>query len=71
LQKRVKYVPVNGYLAIGTFSTSGPTKCSGLDVRQYSKATLTHELQRGFEKLRCRCVRANCPSAPNPSCWHS
>jgi SAM-dependent methyltransferase len=44
---------VRGYLTIGTFSTNGPGKCSGLDIRQYSEETLTTELQNGFEKIQC------------------
>lgn len=46
-------VPAAGYLTLGTFSTTGPTSCSGLPVRQYSKTTLARQLQRGFTKLRC------------------
>ena len=45
---------VNGYLTIGTFSENGPTKCSGLTIKQYSEETLTTELKNGFYKLRCR-----------------
>jgi SAM-dependent methyltransferase len=44
---------VNGYLTIGTFSENGPTKCSGLDIKQYSEEALTAELKNGFEKIRC------------------
>jgi len=44
---------VSGFLTIGTFSDNGPTKCSGLDVKQYSEQTLTAELKNGFIKLRC------------------
>ncbi|HRP32771.1 MAG TPA: methyltransferase domain-containing protein [Agriterribacter sp.] len=44
---------VNGYMTIGTFSTDGPTKCSGLDIRQYDEQTLTSELENGFKKLKC------------------
>ncbi|MCC2546697.1 class I SAM-dependent methyltransferase [Hymenobacter sp. BT175] len=46
-------VRANGYLTIGTFSENGPTKCSGLEVRQYSELTLSSQLRRGFAKLRC------------------
>lgn len=46
-------IVVTGYLTIGTFSNSGPKKCSGLDIKQYSEETLTEELQNGFHKLRC------------------
>lgn len=44
---------VTGYMIIGTFSTNGPTKCSGLDIRQYDEEALTAELENGFDKLRC------------------
>ena len=44
----------SGYLAIGTFSTAGPAKCSGLDVRQYDEQELATTLARGFAKIRCR-----------------
>ena len=44
---------VNGYLTIGTFSENGPTKCSGLDIKQYNEETLTKELNNGFDKIRC------------------
>ena len=44
---------VTGYLTIGTFSENGPTKCSGLDIKQYTEETLTSELKDGFEKIRC------------------
>ncbi|MDD3005558.1 class I SAM-dependent methyltransferase [Flavobacterium sp.] len=44
---------VNGYMTIGTFSENGPTKCSGLDIKQYSEETLTAELKKGFDKIRC------------------
>jgi hypothetical protein len=44
---------VKGYLTIGTFSDNGPTKCSGLDIKQYNEQTLTAELQNGFDKIRC------------------
>lgn len=47
-------VAPQGYLTIGTFSTDGPTACSGLPVRQYDEASLTQQLQQGFAKLRCR-----------------
>ena len=44
---------VSGYLTIGTFSTNGPEKCSGLPVKQYNEEKLTEELQNGFHKIRC------------------
>ena len=44
---------VTGYVIIGTFSDSGPTKCSGLDIKRYSEESLEFELRNGFEKIRC------------------
>ena len=43
----------NGYLIISTFSEQGPSKCSGLDIMQYSELTLTKKLEHGFEKIQC------------------
>lgn len=44
---------VNGYVTIGTFSESGPKKCSGLDIKQYTETQLATELANGFKKIRC------------------
>ena len=44
---------VTGYITIGTFSESGPDKCSGLVIRKYSEEQLTRELSNGFEKIKC------------------
>ena len=44
---------VSGYLAIGTFSDTGPEKCSGLPIKQYSEEKLSAELKNGFDKIRC------------------
>lgn len=44
---------VNGFLTIGTFSETGPQKCSGLNIRQYTESTLTTQLENGFDKLKC------------------
>jgi ubiquinone/menaquinone biosynthesis C-methylase UbiE len=52
-----KAVKPGGYVIIGTFSTDGPKRCSGLDVKQYSEETLTKQLSEGFEKIRC--IREN------------
>jgi cyclopropane fatty-acyl-phospholipid synthase-like methyltransferase len=46
-------VPAAGYLTVGTFSTAGPTACSGLPVKQYDEPTLAQQLRRGFAKIRC------------------
>lgn len=42
-----------GFAVIGTFSTNGPEKCSGLPIRQYNEQDLTMELSKGFMKIKC------------------
>ncbi len=42
----------NGYLIISTFSMSGPTQCSGLDITQYSKDSIKNTFKRGFNYVR-------------------
>jgi cyclopropane fatty-acyl-phospholipid synthase-like methyltransferase len=44
---------VTGNLIIGTFSDNGPSKCSGLDIKQYSEVTLEKQFSEGFEKQKC------------------
>lgn len=44
---------VKGFLTIGTFSTNGPTKCSGLNIKQYSEESLANELENGFDRIKC------------------
>jgi len=44
---------VKGQLIIGTFSENGPTKCSGLNIQQYSEETLVDTFNDGFEKISC------------------
>lgn len=41
------------FVVVGTFSDTGPTKCSGLDIRQYSKNDLVTAFERNFRKIRC------------------
>jgi SAM-dependent methyltransferase len=44
---------VTGHLSVGTFSENGPKKCSGLDIKQYSKDELSSEFSSSFNKLEC------------------
>lgn len=39
----------NGSLLIGTFSTDGPLKCSGIEITQYSETTLEKTFEKNFE----------------------
>ncbi len=48
-----KHISPTGKLIIGTFSTAGPEKCSGLPVKQYSENMLASTLQKWFSKIRC------------------
>jgi 2-polyprenyl-3-methyl-5-hydroxy-6-metoxy-1,4-benzoquinol methylase len=41
-------IPSGGYMVLATFSTSGPTKCSGLDVVRYDAQSLSRELGEAF-----------------------
>jgi 2-polyprenyl-3-methyl-5-hydroxy-6-metoxy-1,4-benzoquinol methylase len=43
----------NGYLVLGTFSEDGPKKCSGLEIRQYSEASMSARFEVGFERIKC------------------
>lgn len=43
----------NGVIVIGTFSESGPKKCSGIDIKQYSEISLSERLSKFFHKIRC------------------
>lgn len=40
-----------GHAVISAFSTSGPTRCSGLEIRQYDAERLVETLGGGFELL--------------------
>lgn len=44
---------VSNFLIIGTFSDQGPKKCSGLDIKQYSKSELENQFSNRFKKLKC------------------
>jgi len=44
---------VGNYLVLGTFSKSGPQKCSGLEIKQYSEETLTNKFKSNFNKIAC------------------
>ncbi|MFZ4798794.1 MAG: class I SAM-dependent methyltransferase [Bacteroidia bacterium] len=50
-----------GVLVIGTFSESGPKKCSGIEIKQYSETSMTEKLNRFFEKIKCITVDHKTP----------
>jgi len=48
-----KHISKDGRMIIGTFSTEGPEKCSGLPVKQYSEQSLSALLKNWFQKIKC------------------
>ncbi|WP_162056277.1 class I SAM-dependent methyltransferase [Pontibacter pamirensis] len=50
-----------GVLVIGAFSERGPSKCSGIDIRQYSEVSMAERLKSFFEKIRCITVDHRTP----------
>ncbi|WP_311394780.1 class I SAM-dependent methyltransferase [Empedobacter stercoris] len=42
---------VKGKMVIGTFSTNGPLKCSGLEIKQNDEISLTSTFAADFEKI--------------------
>ncbi len=53
-----KYIQIvsnaaTSHVCIGTFSEKGPIKCSGLEIKQYSKESLSERFGQHFLKLRC------------------
>lgn len=56
-----KAISKDGILVIGTFSEQGPTKCSGIEIKQYSEHTMTDLFQNDFEKIKCITVDHKTP----------
>lgn len=48
-----KYVSEGGFVFMGTFSEQGPTKCSGIEIHQYSEQDLSTLIADKFKKLKC------------------
>jgi SAM-dependent methyltransferase len=42
-----------GYLVLGTFSEKGPEKCSGLEIKQYSEASMSARFEVMFDRIKC------------------
>ncbi len=43
----------HGLLLLGTFSENGPTKCSGLDIKQYTQNSMCTQFEKQFERVQC------------------
>lgn len=46
-------VKQNGYVILGTFSEQGPKTCSGLKIKQYSKASMSARFEVAFDRIKC------------------
>jgi SAM-dependent methyltransferase len=43
----------DGYLILGTFSETGPKRCSGLEIKQYSEASMSARFEVSFNRIKC------------------
>ncbi len=46
-------VRTKGNLILGTFSEKGPLKCSGLEIKQYSEASMSARFELAFKRIKC------------------
>jgi ubiquinone/menaquinone biosynthesis C-methylase UbiE len=51
----------NGKLVVGTFSENGPTKCSGIDIKQYSESSMSKHFNQFFKRIKCITVDYSTP----------
>lgn len=61
LQTAEQNINPNGILVLGTFSEQGPTKCSGIEIKQYSEKTMTERFKNHFAKTKCLSVNHKTP----------
>ena len=54
-------VKESGNLIIGTFSTDGPKKCSGIEITQYSENSMINKFGKTFKKIDCKMIRHQTP----------
>lgn len=48
-----KVLNENGHFLLGTFSKTGPLKCSGLEIKQYDETQMKNVFKKGFEAVKC------------------
>lgn len=53
IRTATRFVRPGGRMMIGTFSTDGPEKCSGIPIRQYTAQSLSELFSPAFEKIGC------------------
>ncbi len=54
-------ITTRGALIIGTFSEDGPTKCSGIDITQYSEKSMNNIMKDQFDKEKCTYIDHSTP----------
>ena len=42
-----------GHFIVGTFSDSGPLKCSGIEIKQYNKQDMIHSFGKQMQMISC------------------
>ena len=52
----------SGHFVVGTFSENGPTKCSGIPIKQYSESSLSILIGKYLKKIYCFTVDHLTPS---------
>ncbi|MCF4101431.1 class I SAM-dependent methyltransferase [Gillisia sp. M10.2A] len=56
-----KAIAKNGAVVLGTFSRSGPLKCSGIAIQQYSIEEMKALLEEDFEATHCENIDHHTP----------
>lgn len=54
IQSAEKGIKQSGKMIIGAFATDGPTKCSGIEVTQYSEDSLPERFNNQFKTIDCQ-----------------
>ncbi len=62
VRNAAKAIAPGGIMVLGTFSDQGPTRCSGIEIRQYSGEALAKRFEEDFEKQSCTTLDHSTPS---------
>ncbi|MBB6462730.1 class I SAM-dependent methyltransferase [Flammeovirga kamogawensis] len=54
-------IKTDGIIVIGTFSENGPTKCSGIPIKQYSVTELAKVFEKDFELINTQIIDHKTP----------
>jgi 2-polyprenyl-3-methyl-5-hydroxy-6-metoxy-1,4-benzoquinol methylase len=57
-----QYINSQSYMVVGTFSETGPKKCSGIEIKQYGQTALKEQFKEGFKNVKCVNVDHKTPS---------